>query len=356
MGSQLEQHVTVCRSQRVVKAVIDFVLATGVFVVDLLQLKTQLDQSAAHVFQIRRIAVDGLEVVRRFVQLVVRIGHLPGAVHLAQQKEFGLNTHPHAPAARFQLGHRRLEHLARASVQRLAARKTVAHGAGHTRHKRQHLQGLWLHAPVVLAAQAHAWQARTPDAGAGKTRAEFVDLNNDGVAEIVVANGHVIHHPAAAPYRQTPLLLSLTNGRFQRDLFPDNNYFGMSHLGRGLAVGDLNNDRRQDVVISHINEPVAVLINATEPARKPLRIRLIGTSANRDAIGARVVVQQGDDTRSYQIIGGGSYLSRSERIVSHTRTVASEDLMVTVYWPNATRPQATNVEAKLDQLTIIEEK
>ena len=185
---------------------------------------------------------------------------------------------------------------------------------------------------------------------------EFVDLNNDGVAEIVVANGHVIHHPAAAPYRQTPLLLSLTNGRFQRDLFPDNNYFGMSHLGRGLAVGDLNNDRRQDVVISHINEPVAVLINATEPARKPLRIRLIGTSANRDAIGARVVVQQGDDTRSYQIIGGGSYLSRSERVVSHSRAVPSEDLVVTVYWPNASRPQATNVEAKLDQLTIIEEK
>ncbi len=184
---------------------------------------------------------------------------------------------------------------------------------------------------------------------------DLVDLNNDGVVEIVVANGHVVHHPTAAPYRQTPLLMSLTNGRFQREQFPENTYLGATHLGRGLAVGDLNSDGRQDVVISHINEPVAVLINATESDHEPLRIRLIGTSANRDAIGARVVVQQGEDSRTYQVIGGGSYLSRSERVVSHSRAIANEELTVTVYWPNAGGQQAVKVKAELNQLTIVQE-
>lgn len=181
---------------------------------------------------------------------------------------------------------------------------------------------------------------------------EFVDLNNDGTSEIVVANGHVVHHPTAAPYRQTPLLMSLTTGRFQRESLSDDTYFAMSHLGRGLAIGDLNRDGRQDVVISHLNDPVAVLINATESSRVPLQIRLIGTSANRDAIGARVLVQQGTDIRSYQVTGGGSYLSRSERVVWHSPTHAHEDVVVTVYWPNVSEPQVSVIKAGANQLTV----
>ena len=77
---QLEQQVTVGTGQRVVKFVVDLVLAAGVFVVDLLQLKAQGRQRGAHVLQKCLVAVDGFEVVRGFVELVGCIGHLPGSV------------------------------------------------------------------------------------------------------------------------------------------------------------------------------------------------------------------------------------------------------------------------------------
>ncbi len=184
---------------------------------------------------------------------------------------------------------------------------------------------------------------------------DLVDLNHDGTVEIVTANGHVVHHPTAAPYRQTPLLLSLTDGRFQREQFGDDTYCGMPHLGRGLATGDINGDGRRDIVISHLNEPVAVLINATESKRESLQIRLIGTLANRDAIGARVLVQQAEDIRNYQVIGGGSYLSRSDRSLTHNHPAVDQDLTVSVYWPNASKPQVTYVQSQLKQVTIIQE-
>ena len=65
-------------------------------------------------------------------------------------------------------------------------------------------------------------------------------------------------------------------------------YFRSLHSGRGVAFGDLDNDGRMDLVISHIGEPVAVLRNVATPASW-LGIEL-ATKDHRDFVGARVVV------------------------------------------------------------------
>ncbi len=110
-----EQHEAVGRSQRVVKAVVDFILATSVFMVDLLQVKTQRHQRAAHGFQKILVAHNRADVVRGFVQSVVRIGALPLCVRRCcglQQKELGLNAHPQLPAPGIEPGHRCFQNLA----------------------------------------------------------------------------------------------------------------------------------------------------------------------------------------------------------------------------------------------------
>ena len=159
-----------------VKAVVDLVLAACVFVVDLLQLKAQLHQRASHILQVSRIAVNGLEIVGRLVQLVMGIGYLPDSTHLAQQKEFRFDADPHAPATRVQLSHGGFQDLARTRIQRLTARKTVTYSTRYTRHKRQRLQGVRQHTPVVLAARAHTRQSCPPNAGAGKASAHLHPL------------------------------------------------------------------------------------------------------------------------------------------------------------------------------------
>lgn len=184
---------------------------------------------------------------------------------------------------------------------------------------------------------------------------ELCDFDQNGTPEIVVANGHVILHPTGAPYRQQPLLLALVEGRFQRQAFSTESYFGSEHLGRGLAVGELNGDGRPDIVISHLNEPVAVLINETPSERKSINVRLIGTASNRDAIGARVVVHQGAEQATYQIVGGGSYLSRSERVIRHIVTGDSPSLKLSIAWPNTAEIQSMELSADAGNVDIIQE-
>ena len=169
-----EQHKAVGRSQRVVKAVVDFVLAARVFVVDLLQVKTQRHQRAAHGFQKILVAQNGADVVRGFVQVVVRVGALPLCVRrlrTLEQKELGLNAHPQLPAPGIEPGHCRFQDLARTGIERLTTGKTIAHRMRHAGHVGQGPQTLGLYPAVVLAARTHARQASAPDAGTGKARA-----------------------------------------------------------------------------------------------------------------------------------------------------------------------------------------
>ena len=62
-------------------------------------------------------------------------------------------------------------------------------------------------------------------------------------------------------------------------------------MGRGLAVGDLDNDGRLDVLILSHNQPLAYLHNRTKGGRF-LSLRLVGRQSNRDAVGAKVVVDR----------------------------------------------------------------
>src|SRR5262249_12725328 len=143
----------------------------------------------------------------------------------------------------------------------------------------------------------------------------FLDVTNGGLEDLVITNGHVIRHPIGAALKQRPVLLrNAGGGRFTEWTPQGGPYFRADHCGRGLAVGDLNNDGRPDLVISHVNAPIALLRNVAgdDGTRNHwLGLALAGTQ-HRDLVGTRVTVVVDGQKRTRFIKGGGSYLSASD--------------------------------------------
>ena len=161
----------------------------------------------------------------------------------------------------------------------------------------------------------------------------FLDLDHDGQEHLVFVNGHPNFFPRAGASRpQRPVLLRNNLGRYKAVTSLGGTYFQKDHNGRGLALGDLNNDGRTDLVISHLNEPVVLLRNVVEMTNHWLGVRLIGKN-HRDIVGARLTLEVGDRKITRFACGGGSYLSCSDR--RHIFGLGNADRVgrLTVVWP-----------------------
>jgi hypothetical protein len=164
----------------------------------------------------------------------------------------------------------------------------------------------------------------------------FLDVDNDGWEDLVISNGHVVRHPRTAPLRQQPVLLRNT-ARDGRRWFVDATaeggpYFREGHRGRGLVIGDLDNDGRPDLVVSHQNEPVVLLRNEEASGHHWLGIELVGRD-HRDITGARLTLEVGDRRLWRFARGGGSYLSSGDRRLLFGLGKAERVGRLTITWP-----------------------
>jgi len=163
----------------------------------------------------------------------------------------------------------------------------------------------------------------------------FADFDHDGWEDIVIVNGHVIRHPQGTTVAQRPALLrNVGRGRFAVATDTAGDYFRARHQGRGLAVGDLDDDGAVDIVVSHVDEPVAVLRNRAGSADDWLGIALVHPG-RRDLVGTRVQLTCAGATHHRFVVGGGTYLSHSDRrLVFGLGRHPAGPVGVVVTWPD----------------------
>lgn len=178
---------------------------------------------------------------------------------------------------------------------------------------------------------------------------QFADLDLDGQEDAIVTSGHVgDERDADADLRQSGLVLHNQRGRFEPVAAAQaGDYFLKPHQGRGLIAVDLDNDGDEDFVFNHRDEDATLLANdranVAAPNRLPLSLKLVGTSSNRDAIGA-VVTFTGTPSQIRQIKGGGGYQStRDPRLFF----VVDQDAeaAISIRWPNGTNSRVDGLAA-----------
>ena len=164
----------------------------------------------------------------------------------------------------------------------------------------------------------------------------FFDYDTDGWPDLVLANGHPDDMLDTAGlnvrYRQPLLLFHNEGGRYRDASAEAGPAFRRELPSRGLAVGDYDDDGRLDVLVA-TNGAAPVLLHNEAKAGGWVGVRLRGTKANRDAIGARVAWSAAGVRRERFVSGGGSYLSSHDpRLVLGLGASASAD-WVEVRWP-----------------------
>jgi len=196
-----------------------------------------------------------------------------------------------------------------------------------------------------VAARAGVGAASRNSLGFG---CAFADLDLDGHLDLVVANGHieetVRNIKGNVGYAQPPLLfLNQGNGTFRDVAAEAGSDFARPKVGRGLACGDFDRDGDVDLLITTNNGPAFLYRNDQVAGHRSLRLRLVGTRSNRDAIGAWVRIFHGGSMQSRVVKSGSSYLSQSE--LPLTFGVGKRDRIdrVVIEWPSGRSDEFKNL-------------
>ncbi|HEV2472873.1 MAG TPA: CRTAC1 family protein, partial [Chthonomonadales bacterium] len=179
---------------------------------------------------------------------------------------------------------------------------------------------------------------------------KFFDADNDGWLDLIIANGHVNDNirklEPKSSYRQPVLFLHNRGGPhpFFQDDSMDAGIAALPRIvGRGLAIGDYDNDGRVDaLVVDSEGRPLLLHNESTAPPDDWIGLKLVGRGkSNRDAYGAQVTLRVGDKRYLRQCQACGSYLSSSDSRV-HFGLGGGQPDSITVLWPDGTAETWTN--------------
>jgi hypothetical protein len=171
----------------------------------------------------------------------------------------------------------------------------------------------------------------------------FFDYDNDGWKDIIIANGHV--YPIVdqlawgTSYAQRPLLFHNIGGtKFELMPAVEGTALAETYAGRGLAVGDLFNDGKLDVVINALDGFPGLLRNVSPDKNHWIEFALTGGAKSpRDAVGATVYLTAHQIRQRGDVTSGGSYESSSDPRVHFGLGDATVITAVEVHWPSGAR-------------------
>ncbi|SPE24857.1 ASPIC/UnbV domain protein [Acidobacteriia bacterium SbA2] len=185
----------------------------------------------------------------------------------------------------------------------------------------------------------------------------FIDYDNDGRKDLLVSQGHVMDTvdqvSANLHYREPILLVRNTPQGFVDVSAASGEVFRQAWAGRGLAIGDINNDGRVDAVVSTSEGPAHVLLNQTATSNHWLMLKMTGHRSNRDAIGAEVKVVTARGMQMATVTTAGSYLSSSDKRVHFGLGSETTVQKVEIRWPSGILQTLRDVKA--DQILEVDE-
>jgi hypothetical protein len=182
---------------------------------------------------------------------------------------------------------------------------------------------------------------------------QSIDMDNDSFVEIAVVNGNTARSTnPSIPYEMLPQVYRRdSSGKYAVEEITDTSkYWHTPALGRGLSRLDWNRDGLVDLVVTHLDASTALLENRTASDYAWLELRLVGTTSERDAIGAKATVQTQDLKRFKTVNSGDGYCGKNEAVL-HFGLAESETADVHVQWPSG---KSTRVHvAELNQRWLI---
>jgi len=214
--------------------------------------------------------------------------------------------------------------------------------------------------------------------------AQFGDLDDDGFQDLVVANGfvsasrerdywyqmskislatgEVVEDAALWPsfedrslsgYQRTRVLRSTATGRGRfievgREVGIDDEYDG-----RAVAIADLDDDGRLDVVIANQGGPLLVYRNESEGAGHWISFDLRGAGGNPDAIGAEVELEYGEHRQLQVLTAACGFASQNGKRVHFGLGSEPGPVRAVVRWPSGALTALEDPE--LDRVHLVEE-
>ncbi|QDU41616.1 ASPIC and UnbV [Symmachiella dynata] len=188
----------------------------------------------------------------------------------------------------------------------------------------------------------------------------YFDADLDGRLDILAANGHISSQiervQTSQTHAQAPQLFWNAGPGAPLEFVPltakqCSENFVKPIVGRGAAYADIDGDGDQDVLMTATGARPRLLRNDQQTGHHWLRLKLVGTRTNRDAIGARVDVHVGDTTFTKQVMPTRSYLSQMELPVTFGLGARATIDKVNVHWPGGVEQVVD--DPQVDALNVV---